>query len=240
MRIFQKGFNYSQDGPGNRLVYHLKGCNMHCPWCSNPEGMSFNTGDFIEVSAEDIVSEVLRSRAMLFNGGGVTFTGGEATCQHGELNSVLRGLKQNGINTALETNGTYEKLPELFRYIDHLMIDLKHPDTVVHQSVTGVPNDTVKQNIIRAVESHADVTVRVPLIGGFNNDEASIKGFLDFFSGLCSEGLHVEVLKYHEYGKDKWKKCGLEYKIGNAFVSEKERMDFEEKIRGLGIKTVRT
>lgn len=40
LKIFQKGFNYSQDGKGNRLVYHLQGCNMHCPWCSNPEGMS--------------------------------------------------------------------------------------------------------------------------------------------------------------------------------------------------------
>lgn len=39
MQIFQKGFNYSQDGPGNRLVYHLTGCNMRCPWCSNPECM---------------------------------------------------------------------------------------------------------------------------------------------------------------------------------------------------------
>ncbi len=25
MRIFQKGFNFAQDGPGNRLVYHLQG-----------------------------------------------------------------------------------------------------------------------------------------------------------------------------------------------------------------------
>lgn len=40
IRLFQKGFNYSEDGPGNRLVYHFQGCNMHCPWCSNPEGIS--------------------------------------------------------------------------------------------------------------------------------------------------------------------------------------------------------
>lgn len=37
--IFEKGFNYSQDGVGNRLVYYLQGCNMNCPWCANPEGI---------------------------------------------------------------------------------------------------------------------------------------------------------------------------------------------------------
>lgn len=40
LKVFQKGFNYSQDGRGNRLVWHLQGCNMKCPWCANPEGMA--------------------------------------------------------------------------------------------------------------------------------------------------------------------------------------------------------
>lgn len=79
LHIFQRGFNFSQDGPGNRLVYHLQGCNLHCPWCSNPEGMTFCGGAVCSV--EDIVAEVLRSRPMFFDGGGVTLTGGEAAMQ---------------------------------------------------------------------------------------------------------------------------------------------------------------
>ena len=28
------------DGPGIRTVVFFKGCNMHCPWCHNPEGIA--------------------------------------------------------------------------------------------------------------------------------------------------------------------------------------------------------
>ena len=76
---FQKGFNYSQDGPGNRLVIHLQGCNLHCPWCSNPEGMGFTSG--IEVDVDELLKEINSCKRLFFGGGGVTFTGGECTIQ---------------------------------------------------------------------------------------------------------------------------------------------------------------
>ena len=61
LKIFQRGFNYSQDGQGNRLVYHLQGCNLLCPWCANPEGMDGNGPDTFVMSAEDLYAEVFRS-----------------------------------------------------------------------------------------------------------------------------------------------------------------------------------
>ncbi len=40
MKIFQKGFNYSQDGDGNRLVYHMQGCNLKYVHGVRTEGCS--------------------------------------------------------------------------------------------------------------------------------------------------------------------------------------------------------
>ena len=60
MRIFQKGFNYNEDSPGNRLVYHIQGCNMRCRWCCNPEGMDFNGGEYI--STEELIKEILSAK----------------------------------------------------------------------------------------------------------------------------------------------------------------------------------
>ena len=136
VRILHRGFNFSQDGPGNRLVYHLQGCNMHCPWCANPEsvpvgGCIFATGaeadrlcpygavhdgmpdaavcekcekpclslhsphlkfSCTEQSVEDVLREIDRSAMMFFDGGGVTFTGGEATVQFAALSALLTAL----------------------------------------------------------------------------------------------------------------------------------------------------
>lgn len=56
VKIFNKGFNYSQDGPGNRLIYHLQGCNMKCSWCANPEGMHID-GELI-VENEWLIDDI--------------------------------------------------------------------------------------------------------------------------------------------------------------------------------------
>ncbi|NQT18431.1 MAG: glycyl-radical enzyme activating protein [Planctomycetes bacterium] len=40
MRIFKSGWSEGFDGPGRRWIVYLKGCNLRCRWCANPEGIN--------------------------------------------------------------------------------------------------------------------------------------------------------------------------------------------------------
>lgn len=240
LRVFQKGFNYSQDGYGNRLVYHLQGCNLKCPWCSNPEGMEINGVNAKTLSDEEIISEVLRCKPMFFDGGGVTFTGGEISIQMKALAETLKKLKTEGIHTAVETNGTLPELKMVFPLIDQLIMDFKHPNTEIHKKWLGLGNEVIKANLRDAARQHSDLLVRIPLVNGFNADEATMDAFIDFFKNLESSCLRIELLRYHEYGKDKWKKCGKEYTVIDGFVSAETYKILACKIEDSGLTLVRT
>lgn len=239
LKVFQKGFNYSQDGYGNRLVYHLQGCNLKCPWCSNPEGMEIG-GNAKVLSDEEIIGEVLRCKPMFFDGGGVTFTGGEISIQMKELEEVLRKLKAEGVHTAIETNGTLPNLKDIFGLVDQLIMDFKHPDADIHRQWLGLGNETIKANLQDAAKLHPDLLVRIPLVNGFNTDEATMDAFIEFFKSLEADHLRIELLRYHEYGKDKWKKCGKEYTVTNGFVPAETYKILENKIKDNGLNLVRT
>ena len=233
MRIFGRGFNFSQDGPGNRLVYHLSGCNMRCPWCANPEGFTATGG--VEMTPEEIVRDAVRARAMLFDGGGVTFTGGEATLWHEELLLTLQGLKREGIHTAIETNGTSERLAELLPYIDHLMMDFKHYDSDTLYAFTGMGCETVKANFEMLSKMGREVHIRIPLISGFNAD--SPDGFVTYFTSHDTATFDFELLPYHEYGKGKWTE---EYRVKDGFVREEDLERFSRALGASGLKLKKT
>ncbi len=234
----QKGFNYSQDGPGNRLVYHLQGCNLHCPWCSNPE--SVNISHESGVDTDIVLKEVLISELMFFDGGGVTFTGGEPTVQFEALKELLSKLKTYGINTAIETNGTNPCLPELFAVTDYLIMDFKHHSSEKLKEYTGVGNETVVANLEAAAKSRNQLLLRIPLINGFNASADDAAEFSKLLSPYMKDGFALEVLRYHEYGKDKWAQHGMQYTMQDAFVSDSQFEKFCSILKNNSIKLVRT
>lgn len=234
MNILQKGFNYSQDGPGNRLVYHLQGCNFACKWCSNADSIPAENPKAKQCTVEEIFSEIMRSRMMFFDGGGVTFTGGEACMQAAELLPLLKLLKENGIHTAIETNGSFPVLREMAEYIDYLIVDFKHYDDEQHKKWVGVSNKSVKENIEYFLKSGRQIHIRIPVINGVNDNP---EGFVDFLKDFDTSNAVFEFLAYHEYGKDKWQE---KYEVENGFVSKEVIDNFTKIFNEYGMKTVST
>lgn len=234
MKILQKGFNYSQDGPGNRLVYHLQGCNFACKWCSNADSIPPDNPCAKNFGIDDLFDEIMRSRMMFFDGGGVTFTGGEVCVQSEELTELLKLLKENGIHTAIETNASFSSLKEIAEYVDYLIVDFKHYDDEKHKEWVGASNKSVKENIEYFLSTGRQIHIRIPVVNGVNDNP---QGFADYLKRFDTSNAVFEFLAYHEYGKDKWKG---QYKIENGFVSPDVIKNFKQTFENHGMKTVVT
>lgn len=234
MKVLQKGFNYSQDGPGNRLVYHLQGCNFRCKWCSNPESMAGDYSGAKIYTTDEIVDEIIRSRMMFFDGGGVTFTGGEPTLQAQELKEVLKKARANGVNTAIETNGSMSVLAELSEHIDYLIMDIKQPCDEIHIKYTGCSNRQTIENLRHLSRTRGQLHIRIPLINHVNTDPAP---FLELFKSVDMKNVTVEILPYHEFGKDKWTS---EYEITDGFVSKEQIEAFYGALKSIGVRLIKT
>lgn len=234
MKIFQKGFNYSQDGPGNRLVYHISGCNMKCLWCANPEGINIDT-NHKDYTANDILKEAISCKPMFFDGGGVTFTGGEATLYCDGLIEVLKLLKQNDIHTCIETNGTSKRLDEILPYVDYLIMDFKHYDSNVLKKYTGCDGNIIKSNFKKICDTKRQCHIRIPLVNEFNG--SCYTEFALYLSAFDTTNVVFEFLKYHEYGREKWTE---EYKITDGYVTDDTVLNYINEFKKYNLKVIKS
>ena len=261
--VLNTGFTVEVDGPGQRMVVYLKGCNLCCPWCAAPESVAARPEVLFyprrvddprrvaaacpkgavdvregiasrdvtvcqscsgyecaasdnpafelageEMSIDVIVEKVVRYRSFYSKLGGVTIGGGEPTCQFQGVKSLLTRLHDKGIDTAMETNGTSPRLPELFPVLDLLYIDLKHPDDAEAARVTGKGNGIILDNIGQRCGEGERMIVRICLVPGFNSDEETLRLFGSTLSAIGP--LNVEILPFHRRGQAKWEALGRE------------------------------
>jgi pyruvate formate lyase activating enzyme len=188
----------------------------------------------------DLVQLCGESALLFFDGGGVTFTGGEPTLQMEGLGETLESLRRLGIHTAVETNGTAAALPDLFPRINQLIIDFKTPDLRQHREVLGPGGEALIRNIQYALENHGDLLIRIPLIRGFNTSPETLEDFLSIIGEGPKAHAAFEFLTYHEMGKEKWRQCGLDYRQEEAFVSGETVSCFEKTFNRHNLKVIHT
>lgn len=219
------------DGPGIRTIVFLKGCQLHCPWCANPESQSKNIepmGDKIvgsEVSVKDIIDIVERDKPFYDrSGGGMTLSGGEPLSQWAFSQALVNEAKKREINVAIETSGfqTWDLLWKVVENIDIILYDVKIIDPKKHKETIGVDNGIILDNAKKLMEMGKELIVRVPVIPGYTDSIENLNRTAEFCKDIGVKKLHF--LPYHQLGVHKYQKLNREYKLHDIKPISKERL----------------
>ena len=201
------------DGPGVRVVAWTAGCMWRCLYCHNPDTWTMTNG--IPVTIARATEQLSKYRhGLKAMSGGLTISGGEPLMQHRFVLKLFTAAKAMGIHTALDTNGYYgDRLTDDdLERIDLVMLDMKTWDPERHRNLTGMDVEPTLNFARRLAARRRKVWARYVLVPGLTDDPEDIAKTASFAAGLGNVE-RVDVLPFHQMGKHKWKKLGLEYKL---------------------------
>ncbi len=224
------------DGPGVRVVAWTAGCMWRCLYCHNPDTWRMSNG--IPVTSERATEELRKYRhGLAAMGGGFTLSGGEALMQDRfavKLFAAARGME---IHTALDTNGYYgERLSDAeLDTIDLVLLDVKGWDPERHKQLTGMEIGPTLAFARRLAERRRPVWLRFVLVPGWSDDAATVEGIAGFAAELGNVE-RVDVLPFHQMGRFKWEKLGLDYKLHDLKPPSAEAVEKACAVfRGVGL-----
>ena len=161
------------------------------------------------------------------SGGGLTLSGGEPLAQGTFVVSLLAEARRRGVDTAVETSGlcNWITLQAVAAIADQIYFDIKCLDETRHIEGTGVSNTRVLENFARLRREFpaARVTVRTPVIPGFNDMETEIRAIADFIRSAGGAQAY-ELLPYHRFGEAKYEKLGKHYRLSHLRPPSEDRV----------------
>jgi pyruvate formate lyase activating enzyme len=204
------------DGPGMRLVAWTAGCQFRCLYCHNPDTWNMMNG--MAVPLERAVAVLSKyGHGLKVMSGGVTLSGGEPLMQDRFVVRLLTAAKAMGIHTALDTNGFLgERLSdEDLEQIDVVLLDIKSWDSTRHQHLVGKDNGPTLDFARRLAQRRRTVWLRYVLVPTLTDDENDIRQLANFLAELGNVA-RVDVLPFHQMGRYKWERLGLDYKLNDV------------------------
>lgn len=193
-----------------------------------------------EVDIEKLLKEVEKDKLFYTkSGGGVTFSGGEPFAQSEQLLILAKELKKRGISTAVETclDINWGNIGPAVPYIDEFLVDLKHIDAERLKEGTCAEFGQFEYNLRRLEAKNTPVTIRIPVIPGFNDSTADMHAMIDYLDSFSNiKNLHL--IPYHSLGKGKYQQLGWEYKLRAEALDTNELKPFLIYAHNKGLKTV--
>ncbi len=211
------------DGPGVRFVVFMQGCPMRCLYCHNPDTWDTKDNKILSISQIYRKYEGVKE----FCKGGLTVTGGEPLLQINFVIELFKEFKLHNIHTALDTSGvlfnydSIDKFNNLIKYTDLVLLDIKHIDENEHKKLTGHSNKNILEFAQYLSDNNIPMWIRHVLVPDitFNKDYLLRLGkFLKKLNSIKA----LDVLPYHDMGKIKYERLGINYPLKDISPLSKE------------------
>ncbi len=181
-----------------------------------------------EKPVDQLVKELCKDRMFYEeSGGGVTLSGGEVMCQDMDyIEELAKSLYKKGVSVDIDTCGyaPFENYKRIIPYIDTFLYDIKAMNPEVHKKFVGVDNKLILDNVRKLAAEKAKINIRVPVIEGVNASDEEQNAIINFVKDDVGI-VKVNLLPYHNTGKDKYERLGRQYEDDEFGKPTDERMN---------------
>ena len=190
------------DGPGNRFVLFLQGCNFNCLACHNPQTIPLQTPRATQMSVHEVLDQIRQAMPYI---SGVTVSGGEATVQFQFVAELFRAIKEReefvGLTTFIDSNGNapVEVWKTLAPMTDGIMLDLKALNDPKHIELTGISNSAVLDSISYLDSIGKLYEVRLLLVPGQNDSDKELIDTAMWLRGINPE-MRIKINAFKTHG----------------------------------------
>ena len=170
------------DGYGITTLVTFMGCPLKCKYCLNKKCHEpiYETDDKtlhkgIMMLTPQELYDLVKIDNIYFQstGGGICFGGGEPTLYKDfivEFKKICGDKWKITLETCLRCS--YDTIKDLSDVVDHWIVDVKSMNPFIYQEYTGVMSGVLQHlSSIQKLVPEEKITVKVPHIPGFNDDE---------------------------------------------------------------------
>lgn len=211
------------DGPGVRFVVFLKGCNLRCGCCHNPD--TWKCDDGARYTAKEIVDKAVRYKEYFGKEGGITLSGGEPLLQADFAREAFALCHKAGINTCLDTSGSIlnDSVKALLYETDRILLDIKYTTEELYREYVGCGIDAPLAFLSYAEGLGIPVTLRQVIIPTLNDSKESIRALKKIADGhSCVD--KVELLPFRKICQVKYDNLGISFPFAHLPEPDQDTM----------------
>ena len=161
------------------------------------------------ITMDEAADKLLEDRIFYADGGGITLSGGEPLLHCRFCAELLKKMKDEGIQGAVDTCGNvpWTAFETVLPFTDMFLYDFKCADSEKHRKLTGSPNELILENLKKLDLTGKEIEIRMIMVPEHNMSEDDLNAagkFLSAFKHISA----VRLLSYHSLARSKFKAVG--------------------------------